>query len=250
MTARWWLGMVASLLTAGALASACSNESSFGAPGATSAASGSGAGSQGGGATGQGGAVVSSSSSSNGGAGGGGGGGGMTAVDAECSEASDCKLIDNCCDCMGLPLADKRPACSEVCIQDKCSEKQIPLVQAACEVGRCVLDVSCNASQVFCTVPQPACPPGETAAVVGACWGGCIPVTECSDVSGCDVCKAAGAVCVVESQQTGPVHHCVELPKACDVADCACMGASVCLDPYDACDDVAAGELDCSCTDC
>lgn len=255
-TMRWMGALTVALALAAALGAGCGDDTSA----TTAGPSSSGSGAQGGqGATG--GDVTTAGMGGMGGAGGIGGGsggdggaggaGGQVVVEAECLEATDCQLVDNCCDCMGFPGDETPPACPQQCIQDKCAERQVPLAGAACEVGRCVLDVSCDPAAVVCLAPQPACPAGETAAVVGQCWGGCVPITECADVGDCAACAAAGAVCVVEITQLGLVHHCVETPPSCASSpDCSCMGDSVCLAPFDTCSDVTPGQIDCSCPTC
>ncbi len=251
-TTRWLAPLAISLAAAAALGAGCGDEASSSGAGASS--SGSGGESPTGGSGGEistGGSGGEVSTGGSGGSGGDGGAGGQAVVAAECLDATGCTLVDDCCDCMGYPSSQTPPNCPQECIVGKCTQLQLPQVGASCEVGRCVLDASCASAEVSCDAPPPVCPAGETGAVVGGCWGGCIPVTECAAVDDCAVCAAAGAVCVVEIAQLGPVYHCVETPPACGTSpDCACMGDSVCLAPFDSCSDAGPGRIDCSCPTC
>jgi hypothetical protein len=183
-----------------------------------------------------------------GGSGASGGAGGAGPIEPECNLREDCQLVNDCCDCMGIPADVVPPSCPQQCLQPSCSAVGLNLVKSECEVGRCVLSASCNPSTVTCEVVQPSCPPGQAAAVVGTCWGGCIPTTECSEVADCSACNGPTDTCVAEETQTGRIYHCVEAPSTC--TDCACLGPSVCLEPFDTCTDIEPGIIACSCPTC
>jgi hypothetical protein len=181
----------------------------------------------------------------------GGSGGGVTFPQPECMERTDCQLVNTCCDCMGYPASANEPPCVQQCIQDKCQELGFNAAAAACEVGRCVLDVSCNAMETTCDTPPPNCPAGYAASVVEGCWGECIPVTECARVTSCDACSGGLDVCVAVDTQLGRQYHCVDVLKGCEgTPDCACMGSTVCLGAFDTCNDVPMGGMACSCPNC
>ena len=84
---------------------------------------------------------------------------------------------------------------------------------------------------------------------VGACWGGCIPTTQCGTVGDCSQC-GTGEVCVTTYDLAGGRSHCVAKPASCAVGDCACLGASVCQAPYGVCLDEGAGRIGCECPVC
>ncbi len=182
---------------------------------------------------------------------GGMGGGQMAMAKAECASDQDCKLINNCCDCMGLPSNSPAPLCNQkLCKATTCAIQKLPLpLVAQCEVGRCVAGFNCKWADVLCKSVQPICPVGETNSVVGTCWGPCVPATQCEFISTCKQCSPT-QVCVTKQAKIGGGRHCVDLPGECNSsATCGCMGASVCLKPFDTCA-AKANELVCSCPNC
>lgn len=239
MRIRWWLGLLGTAFGTVTAAVGCGDDGFFpGAGGSTTTT------------TTTGGQTTTTTTSQGGGTGGSGatGGAGGAPIEAECTVRTDCQLVNDCCDCMGLP-ADVAPTpCPQQCIQPMCSAVGLNRVKSECEVGRCVLNASCNPTGVICEMAPPVCPPGEAPAVVGTCWGGCIPTTECSEVSDCSACTGPNDTCVAEETQTGRVYHCVEAPASC--TDCACLGPSVCLEPFDTCTDIEPGLIACSCPTC
>ncbi|MSP25646.1 MAG: hypothetical protein EXR75_10860 [Myxococcales bacterium] len=138
--------------------------------------------------------------------------------------------------------------CNLQCLIPSCQSLGDPNPTAQCAAGRCVA-FSCDEKLVMCKSLPPVCPAGQTPLVIGTCWGGCVPVTECASVSACSKCGPANT-CVTEIAKLGPVHHCVATPPACSgKPSCACMGNSVCIAPYSSCSESGA-ELSCSCPNC
>ncbi len=192
----------------------------------------------GGGGVGSGGANMDSTTASSGGAGGGGG------ADDKCSSREDCVLFSDCCTCRALTSARKAPECDLFCIQDSCSAAGITEEDVACVAGRCVLDRSCDDSNVTCEVATPNCEPASAPEVVDDCYTGrCLPVDQCSRVASCDACEAGGFACAVYATQVGVQNHCVSVLEACDANDCECMG--VCTAPFS-----CGSDLSCSCPVC
>lgn len=213
--------------------------------GGASAQGGSGTGGSGTGGAGTGGAGTGGA-----GTGGAGTGGNMSMASAECTMNSDCKMIDNCCACEGIPNTTPTPACNQLCKASTCQLTGLGTQPtASCRVGRCVAGYDCRWSVVTCKQLQPVCGPGETNSVTGNCWGPCVPATECAEVSKCGQC-APGQRCVMKQAKINGGRHCVEVPASCtNNATCQCMGASVCLAPHDTCAD-AKDALICSCPNC
>jgi hypothetical protein len=87
--------------------------------------------------------------------------------------------------------------------------------------------------------------------VMGMCYGPCVPANECAEVDTCAQCDATQHVCVNEVAQLGPTPHCVDVPAACqNMADCACMGSSVCVGAFNQCVDGPAQQISCQCPTC
>jgi hypothetical protein len=252
MRSRVWLGgLLGAGLVAGALFVGCSGDDQVSSQGGTAGNGGSAAaGGQGGAPDGGGGQAPGGGGS--GGVGGAGGSGGTgPSAEPECESAAECQLVDDCCDCMGFPAAVDPPQCPQQCIINSCEAAMLPLPTATCAVGRCVVDASCDPADTICDAVPPNCPLGQAPVVVNGCWGGCIATIECGKVGNCGQCTGPNDVCVVEETQLGPIHHCVDKPVRCEGApDCACMGASVCLEPFDTCSDAQTGQITCQCIDC
>jgi hypothetical protein len=170
---------------------------------------------------------------------------------AECTEDADCFLSSDCCECAGRPVGEAVPNCAKDCLIDQCTslgagQPQAPA--ASCQAGRCVTTFSCDAAPVVCLVVPPDCAEGSQPIVVNNCYsGGCMPALECQAVTDCAACTGDGVGCVVYSafQQ---VEHCVTL-QGCPEADCECSAASVCVDPFNACNEVD-GNISCGCPTC
>jgi len=243
---------------------ACGDDTGLGGSGGTVATGGGGSTAQGGGgsvsnggggASSDGGGGASSDgggggvSNGGGGAGQGGGTGGAAAATPECEQDADCYLSDDCCECAGRPLGEVAPTCAQLCIQDTCPALGIS-GEASCVAGRCVAPANCDESVVTCDIPTPNCEPGSVPIVEGTCYTNtCLPALECTEVTGCASCPVSADVTCVENISQLPSFHCVDIPDPCDAADCACLGPSVCLAPFDSCAEVASG-LDCSCPAC
>jgi len=223
---------------------------------------GSNGGSSGGGAAGKGGASGSTGGTSAGRGGDGAGGtsagrGGSGGIPGpECTTASDCKLVDDCCTCAAIPVGATAPACGGVlCKQNQCPARQLGTGTVDCVAGRCVAGFACDATQVICKVAAPVCPAGEVPVIndAGNCYvGTCAPATECKTVSGCGSCTGANDACVSYETQLGIQHHCVAIPPECGGgASCSCFGAATCLSPYRSCREYSGPRgVYCSCPTC
>lgn len=198
------------------------------------------------GEAGQGGAGAAGEAGSGGAA---GSGGSKTA----CTDASQCTIFSDCCSCIALGPGDPAPEpCPAMCATDKCTELGVdPNQQPECQAGQCVVGFDCDSSKAVCAMPPPSCPPGHVPSVPGGCWGPCVPATECSFVPDCDHCDPSSQLCVKYSAWTVE-SHCVPIPPECkDDLSCDCMGADVCVDPFNLCfDDPSQGSLSCECPAC
>lgn len=243
-------------LTAGCGSSALPPGGTGGAPG-TGGSSGGTAGStpgSGGASGGTGGTARGGSGGALGGHGGsagagGGASGGAAGSHAECAQASDCVLHNDCCACEAVPKTASIASCNIECLVSDCEAHRITNPDVACVAGRCVLALSCDATHIACTVAQPSCPAGSLPAVSGSCYtGACLPVAQCSEVASCDACTAAGLACVTDQALGGSPHHCVTIPAACSAAPtCGCLG--VCTGGFQ-CADPASTTLVCQCPAC
>jgi hypothetical protein len=177
--------------------------------------------------------------------------GGAPGAEAECAEDADCALSSDCCECAGRPVGEAPPACAIDCLIPQCTSLgagQPNPPAASCQAGRCVTNLSCDAGPVNCFLKPPVCPPGSSPIVANACWTGqCMPVLECSAVTDCDSCTGAGVGCATYSAFVETA-HCVDL-QGCPPDDCACLGGSVCIDPFNACNEID-GSISCGCPTC
>jgi hypothetical protein len=187
---------------------------------------------------------------SNGGTGG-GGTGGTSAAQPECKADSDCKVFSDCCTCMAVPIAENPTSCPLTCVIDSCVAAGAPKLPA-CVAGRCVMGFECDSSKVTCKSLPPKCGAGQVPQVSGDCWkGGCVAADECQSVHACSDCTGSLA-CASYQTQLGPQAHCVDIPKSCGgAATCACMGPSVCTDPFSSCNDLSGSQgVSCGCPTC
>lgn len=192
----------------------------------------------------------SSTSSGMGGNGSSSGSGGTAPGTLECTDDTDCVLVNSCCSCAGVPANGPFPDCPAVeCFAPVCDANGIFDTKAICRAGRCVVDADCNHNHALCDSLPPTCPPGQTAHLAGGCWGGCIAVTECGEVGECTQCPQ-GTACV-ENTSFMIERHCVTMPTACNgQVNCACMGDITCIQPFGLCVDTSEPVLMCECPTC
>lgn len=168
-----------------------------------------------------------------------------------CAAPSDCMIVEDCCSCLALPAGAEPPKCDMQCDQSACSALGLePVVQ--CELGSCeFVPLPCNPFEVSCESEPPDCQPGMLPGVDPdqACWtGDCVPAEHCDVVPSCADCPD-DEVCVQRISQI-PSTTCSPIPEACDgQPSCACMGADVCVSPFDVCGDDGDG-LSCACPAC
>jgi hypothetical protein len=168
----------------------------------------------------------------------------------ECTSASDCTLVNNCCDCLAIGPGENPPTCGiPTCFASTCSTRGITTADLACVAGQCAAGYTCDDSTVVCLSPTPICGAGEVPSVRGGCWGPCVPAEQCVSVSGCAACPS-GTFCVADEGQIAYVFHCVPEVAGCGVKPtCACAGPAVCTGAFYACDERTDG-LNCSCPVC
>ncbi len=235
--------------TGGTGATGAGGSGGTGAAGAAGGSGGSGGVGGVGAAGGEGGSGGTGAAGAGGDGGSGGSGGGVMAT-AECTMDEDCKLVNDCCQCAGLPNAEVPANCDMECLQPKCTQITGGVVgggtEARCIAGQCVTTLNCNDFDTVCLVAPPDCPVGEQAAVVNGCWGGCVPDRECAAVGACTECSA-GLACVEYLAQL-PTTHCVD-PGPCATPDCGCLGEAACQEPFGVCSDTAEG-VGCECPTC
>lgn len=144
-----------------------------------------------------------------------------------CASDAECVLVNDCCHCTAAPL-DAIPDCDlPECFALVC-DSTLGQIQptAECRVGTCQLgQVSCDLNQVQCDIPEPpACEGGLVRAVVGACYGPCVPPSMCEGLPfECDAATCGdGYACM--TTQSGAPSQCVPLPPECGgVASCECI---------------------------
>ena len=162
---------------------------------------------------------------------------------AECKVATDCVLVDNCCECSAKPADAEVAACDGNCLQSTCDAELRSGIGVACRSGRCVFaEVVCDGS-VTCDTVRPTCPEGTTVSVKDECWGPCMESRYCSG-GGCplDGC-GEGWMCVAH-QASGL--QCVPVPLECEgAASCDCAAPYLSEFCPASCVDDGAGNLTC-----
>lgn len=187
-----------------------------------------GGGSATGGATSQGGATSTATTSS-------GGTPTTTPVGVECNADADCRLEGDCCGCYSFGPGQSS-SCPMECLTSATCNGFDPQPVPRCIAGRCTLDRSCDDRKVVCKRVTPQCDAGKLPTLFegDTCWDdNCIDIVDCSAVTGCDVCKSNGLMCVYDADTD--VAHCVSQPVECAAASkCAChrglCGAKTCTD--------------------
>jgi len=196
-----------------------------------------------GGSSDAGGTGGSGASGGTGGAGGvaGTGGSGGAPDGPECQDNEDCVLGGGCCDCWAVPVGEERGTCRANCEQDLCAVHGIEA--PACNRGRCELPVSCNRDHAAC-VPAPECPDGQTAMVRNGCYGPCVDVVDCLQVTNCADC-GSGQACI---EQCRGLVQCVEVPASCNGREsCDCLGEHCEQPPFCLGWDASERKLSCAC---
>jgi hypothetical protein len=170
---------------------------------------------------------------------------------AECTVDSDCRWVDNCCECAALPANERPRACGMVCAENACAAPHVQGVR--CSLGKCVLAQECDARDVLCRVAAPNCPAGQVPSVKGTCWGECVVASSCRTVASCEDCRSDSYVCARDEVVIGstPI-RCVDVPAACaNDLSCGCVGPYACLTPFVACSSSMNGKTyNCSCPNC
>jgi hypothetical protein len=143
----------------------------------------------------------------------------------ECETADDCVVVSDCCGCRVEGRAQEwKTACPLQCQRDACAEDGLTGLSPICSMGRCRFDVDCDPTHVSCRAAAPTCPSGELPSVNGSCWGPCVDVLECNQLTGCGDCPE-GSVCVIFQAQR-PSYSCVTPQPGCTKGNyCACLAA-------------------------
>jgi hypothetical protein len=58
---------------------------------------------------------------------------------AACSTDADCKLVNDCCSCMAVPVSVTPPNCTTNCLVDSCTGFGLQGATAVCKSGKCRL---------------------------------------------------------------------------------------------------------------
>jgi hypothetical protein len=153
-----------------------------------------------------------------------GAGGMANGGERECETADDCTRFTDCCRCEAVPVGAMTPVCERACTEDACRRAGIAPSDVTCRFGRCVLNRSCDHTEAMCATPPEPCPAGQIRSLNDAdCWGECLAVTECREVTDCSSC--GDNVCVTSAAQL-PYHACVTPVPGCTKGNyCACLGA-------------------------
>src|SRR5690606_25334096 len=115
------------------------------------------------------------------------------------------------------------PACRLDCeAANGCELAQLD-AEPTCRFGRCTLSVTCDRRRVTCKAEPPTCPSGQVPSVTEqGCWGPCVTVTECTDVTDCAAC--GDAMCVEFPNVAGTNVWCLEQVNGCSAGNlCECM---------------------------
>ncbi len=168
-----------------------------------------------------------------------------------CTSASDCALADGCCTCTAYAKGQGVAQCALACTQTACAKLGVSASDVTCVAGRCVLGKSCDSREVLCNMAPPACPVGQAPIVEGSCYGtSCIAVDQCTAVTSCSECAAAGLACVTDQINSvlGDEYHCISIPENCaQNPTCQCLGA---CEPTYQCASPDSTDLICQCPDC
>jgi hypothetical protein len=150
--------------------------------------------------------------------------------DPECSEASQCAVVNDCCNCTAAPVDMLPPCDAPECDGLTCDNTFGPsyVPAATCMIGTCMLaQISCNLDEITCGPPDPPLPPcvGNTLhSVIDSCFGPCVPPSMCASLPvecTADTC-GEGFACV--NTQSGAPSRCIPLPPACNgVGSCECV---------------------------
>jgi hypothetical protein len=169
-------------------------------------------------------AGTSSSAGESGSGGGASGAAGAMSGGPECERDDQCAVFNDCCECDVGAASEKHPQCEKLCIQSACDARGIN-TPARCRSNRCVFDLSCDSSQVTCKAAKPECAAGQMPSVVDSCWGPCIEVGQCRDVTDCSDCPS-GTVCVTNNDSPGAFVQCAEVGASCaETPTCDCTDA-------------------------
>jgi len=141
--------------------------------------------------------------------------------------------------------------CKANCKVDQCTALGITTENVACMAGQCVAGINC-AGTVTCRAAPPTCERGFVPAVVGNCWGGCVPASQCGSVRDCNDCAWPEQSCASYLGLAGPINHCYAIPERCrNNPTCECLGESVCTPPYGLCTDRSGiPGVVCACASC
>ncbi len=168
-----------------------------------------------------------------------------------CTSASDCALADGCCTCMAYVKGQGVAQCNIACSQTACAKLGITASDVTCIAGRCVLGKSCDSRLALCNSAPPTCPAGQAPVVENDCFNTtCIPVDQCTAVTSCSVCSAAGLACVTDQINSvlGSDYHCISVPSDCTQnPTCECLGA---CEPSYQCASPNSTSLTCQCPTC
>ncbi len=146
--------------------------------------------------------------------------------DGSCSTAADCTLVNDCCNCVAVPLGQE-PGCDlPECFALTCEASLGYSPDAECSMGTCQLTpTSCDLDQIACLMPEPPpCEGGLVRSVMNSCYGACVPPSSCETLPfECDATTCGdGFACL--TTQSGAPSQCVPLPAACGgVASCECV---------------------------
>ena len=188
-------------------------------------------------------------------------------VDLDCAAGTTCQTVTYN-PCAGLPC-DACGADVNVCLPPPPD----PCVGAALDAGgichtpdgnvadaACCAPYDCDPAHPLCDRIPPACPAGQTATVVGACWGPCVDSALCAPAGNAGLCAASGGrwdagscgnyrcgvppdcVAVIPGCDCGPGRNfldgvgCTDDPSCpgalgqpCDPANPLCLAGLICL---------------------
>jgi hypothetical protein len=146
---------------------------------------------------------------------------------AECSDADQCVLVNDCCTCDVVPLGQEPPCDVPECFAPVCDANGYT-PSPACLVGTCTAaPLSCDPSRITGEIePPPPCADGLVRSVDNTCYGTCVPPSMCEGLPfECDAGTCGdGFACM--TTQSGAPSRCIPLPPGCGGSpSCDCVAS-------------------------
>ena len=141
-----------------------------------------------------------SGESARGGASAEGGGGETSSLDRNCNTTRDCRLVNDCCNCLALNVNAAVPDCDPIpCFAASCDiypGGPVGLDDLRCIDGQCAIALDCVEGEIACDMIEPQCGDGMVVSYSSDCYGPCVPIADCRAVRCVDVtCDSTRPTC-------------------------------------------------------